>query len=239
MDEMKHTAATPVAPPISISDATHQRTRRSKGIGVSPARRVALVVREAVVTIALVAVIFVVSRQVVQNVQVQGISMLPTLQDNELVLIDTLSYRFHPPRRGDIIILHPPLLGTEKQDYVKRVIGLPGETVQVHHGTVFINGKALSEPYIHEPHTYDWPLGGDARRVPPGDLFVLGDNRDKSYDSHWWPSPYLPENEVVGRVMLAYWPLNDLHLFSAPAFASSRRTDLPPIEVPRRANSAK
>lgn len=178
--------------------------------------RLLRLLRESASTIVLVAVVFAASRFLVQNVQVRGYSMLPTLQDGEYILVDTLSYRLHPPNRGDIIILHPPV--APDQDYVKRVIGLPGDRVEVRTGTVYIDGKALSEPYIHMPHTYSW----GPRVVPRGDLIVLGDNRDQSYDSHWWPTPFLSEKEVIGRAMLAYWPPNDLHLFTAPAFAGHK-----------------
>ena len=177
--------------------------------------------REVASTALLVLVVFGVSHVAVQNVQVHGISMLPTLQDGEYVLLDTLSYRLHNPNRGDIIVFHPPV---DSENFVKRVIGLPGDRIEVRSGTVYLNGKALSEPYIHMPHTYSWGPG----RVPRGDLFVLGDNRDLSYDSHLWHStqgqaiPYLAENQVIGRVMLIYWPFNDLHLFSAPAFATGK-----------------
>lgn len=179
-------------------------------------RRFVLLLRESATTILLVAVVFAASHFLVQNVQVRGYSMLPTLQDGEYILVDTLSYRLHAPNRGDIIILHPPV--APQEDYVKRVIGLPGDRVEVRSGTVYINGKALNESYIRMPHTYSWGPG----RVPRGDLFVLGDNRDASYDSHMWPTTYLSEKEVIGRAMLAYWPFSDLHIFNAPAFASHK-----------------
>ncbi len=181
-------------------------------------KRIMGLVREFATTALLVLVVVGVSRFVVQNVQVRGVSMLPTLQNGEYVLVDTLSYRLHGPERGDIIIFHPPV---DHEDYVKRVIGLPGDLVGVENGTVYINGRPLPEPYIRMPHTYSW----SARRVPPGDIFVLGDNRNVSYDSHLWtndqgqPIPFLAINQIVGRAMLSYWPPNDLHLFNAPAFA--------------------
>ena len=181
-------------------------------------KRVISLAREVASTVLLVAVGVAASRLLVQNVQVRGLSMFPTLQNGEYMLVDTLSYRLHPPQRGDIIIFHPPV---DHEDYVKRVIGLPGDLVAVRDGTVYINGKPLPEPYLRMPHTYSW----SAERVPPGDLFVLGDNRDQSYDSHMWtniqgqPIPFLAENQVIGRAMLSYWPPSDLRLFTSPAFA--------------------
>jgi signal peptidase I len=167
--------------------------------------------REFASTALLVLVVFGASRLLVQNVQVRGTSMYPTLQNGEYILVDRLSYRLHSPQRGDIIIFHPPVAPDE--DYVKRIIGLPGDRVQVEHGTVYVDGKRLNEPYVRMPHTYSW----GPSRVPAGDLFVLGDNRDVSYDSHWWG--YLKESAVIGRAMLSYWPPKDLNVFSAPVFA--------------------
>ena len=181
-------------------------------------RRILGLVREVASTAILVIVVVGVSRLLVQNVQVRGLSMSPTLQNGEYMLVDTLSYRLHAPNRGDIIIFHPPV---DNEDYVKRVIGLPGDIVAVKAGTVYIDGKTLNEPYVRMPHTYTW----GPERVPSGRIFVLGDNRDESYDSHLWtnsqgrPIPFLAENQIIGRAMLAYWPPGDLHLFTAPAFA--------------------
>jgi signal peptidase I len=192
--------------------------------------RLRRLVREVATTALLVIVVFAASRMVVQNVQVHGTSMLPTLQNGEYVLVDTLSYHLHAPARGDIIIFHPPV--DPRADYVKRVIGLPGEAIQVTRGTVYVNGKALAEPYVRLPHTYSWGPG----RVPRGDIFALGDNRDISYDSHLWrndqgqPAPFLPTRQIIGRAMLAYWPAQDLHVFTSPAFAW--RTNAAPGVLP-------
>jgi len=177
--------------------------------------RFPLLLREILSTVALVLVIGGAGHLLVRSVQVDGISMLPTVHTGELLFVDTLSYRLHAPQRGDIIILHPPV--DTQENYIKRIIGLPGDRVQVEHGTVYIDSKPLSEPYLHEPRTYNWGPG----RVPAGDYFVLGDNRDVSYDSHMWPvgETYLARNEIVGRAVLAYWPLPDLHLFGGPAYA--------------------
>jgi signal peptidase I len=172
--------------------------------------------REALLVVVLVLAVVGATRLLVHTVQVRETSMLPTLQNRAFVLVDTLSYRLHPPRRGDIIVFHPPA-DQGSRDYVKRVIGLPGERVAIRHGTVTIQGKILREPYLRRPHTYSW---GPAR-VPAGSLFVLGDNRDASNDSHLWrddrgrPAPFLAESRVVGRVLLAYEPPAALHLVAA------------------------
>ncbi len=172
--------------------------------------------RELFVFAILFVIVLFVSRQIVQNVQVKGTSMAPTLHTDELILVDTLSYRIHPPRRDDIIIFKPPVDVAANEDFVKRVIGLPGETVQVKHGLVYINGKLLDEPFVTMPHTYDWGPG----KVPSSDLFVLGDNRNASYDSHLWRTPYLSQSAIMGRVLLSYWPLDSLHFFSLPIFST-------------------
>jgi len=172
--------------------------------------------RELFVFAVLFVIVLFVSRQVVQNVQVKGTSMAPTLHTDELILVDTLSYRLHPPRRDDIIIFKPPADVATNEDFVKRVIGLPGETVQIKHGLVYINGTRLDEPFVTMPHTKDWGPG----TVPSGDLYVLGDNRDLSYDSHLWRNPYLSQSAIMGRVLLSYWPLDSLHFFSLPIFST-------------------
>jgi signal peptidase I len=169
----------------------------------------------------LVVAMFGLTHALVRTAVVQGISMDPTLHDGEYLLLDTLSYRLHAPQRGDIIVFHPPV---DSRDYVKRVIGVPGDTIAVRNGTVYRNGSALSEPYVRLPHRYSF----GAVRVPPGDLFVLGDNRDESYDSHLWrdgqgrPIPFLAANQVVGRAMVAVWPFNQWQVFTSPALGAGK-----------------
>ena len=131
------------------------------------------------------------------RVRVDGFSMVPTLQDGEYILVSKLSYKTGTPARGDIIVFSLPT--DQRQDLIKRVIGLPGETVSIQNGTVSINGKILTETYIAQEPQYngEWT-------VPDGQLFVLGDNRNNSKDSHQWR--FLPMENVIGKAIIIYWP---------------------------------
>lgn len=135
-------------------------------------------------------------------------SMEPTVQINDRLVIEKLSYRFQPPNRGDIVVFRAPqealLLSeaTGNDAYLKRLIGLPGETVEIRDGKVFINGKPLRESYIKSPPSYTW----GPHRVPDHHYLVLGDNRNGSLDSHVWG--FLPEERVFGRVAVRFWPPN-------------------------------
>jgi len=132
-------------------------------------------------------------------------SMRPTLDVGDRLLMEKVSYRLHPPRSGDIVVF-TPLLRAERPGalqldaHIKRVIGLPGQVVQVHEGRVLIDGQPLPEPYVAEPPAYEW---GPAR-VPEDMLFVMGDNRNVSSDSHVWG--FLPRSHVLGRACLRFWP---------------------------------
>lgn len=128
-------------------------------------------------------------------------SMLPTININDRVLVNKLAYMSKSPQRGDLIIFDPPEYLGLKDLFLKRVIGLPGETVQVKNGQVFINGNMLDEPYILEPMEYEYgPVV-----VPANSLFVLGDNRNNSYDSHMW-NDWLTIDRIKGKVECIYWP---------------------------------
>jgi len=133
----------------------------------------------------------------IQNYKVLGSSMEPNLHQDQYLLVNKLEYRLHPPARGDIIVFHYP--NNPADDYVKRVIGLPGETVEIKDGQVFINGVPLEEPYLRgsTPSNYSGV-------VPAGSVFVLGDNRGNSSDSRMWGA--LPYRYIVGRAVLCYWP---------------------------------
>jgi signal peptidase I len=148
-------------------------------------------------TIILAVVLYFGINAVSARVRVDGFSMRPTLQDGEYILVNKLAYRTGEPARGDIIVFVFPV--NPQEDLIKRVIGLPGETVAVHNGSVSVNGIPLTEPYIASPPAYD----GDWI-VPEGQLFVLGDNRNDSRDSHQWQ--FLPIENVIGKAVLIYWP---------------------------------
>jgi signal peptidase I len=119
------------------------------------------------------------------------------MHNNQYVLVDKVTYLLSAPQRGDVIVFNYPK-ATER-DFIKRVIGLPGETVRISGGVVSVNGAPLSEPYIAAPPVYDgeWTLG-------PTELFVMGDNRNSSSDSHSWGP--LERKYLIGRAVLVYWP---------------------------------
>jgi len=140
-------------------------------------------------------------------------SMEPTLQINDRLIIDKVGYRFGNPERGDIVVFDPTdaLLQQNFRDaFIKRVIGLPGETVEVKGGRVFINGRPLEEDYIAAKPDYQW--GPEV--VPEGSYLVLGDNRNSSYDSHYWG--FVPRDRIIGRAIVRFWPLDRLGTIPEP-----------------------
>jgi signal peptidase I len=130
--------------------------------------------------------------------EMQGNSMVPTLRNGEMLQVDRAAYSHARPRRGDIVIFaFPPVTSHGLRFLVKRVVGLPGEEVRVERGHVFIDGHALSEPYVQIPAAYYYP----PRRVPSGSYFLLGDNRNNSMDSHLFGP--IPRANIAGKVILA------------------------------------
>ena len=132
-------------------------------------------------------------------------SMSPTIQVNDRVLVDKMYYKFSGINRGDIIVFNPPknVNNPTGDPWIKRGIGLPGDAVQIKDGKVFVNGEALNEHY--EMAKPDYNYGPSV--VSQDSYFVLGDNRNESYDSHYWG--VLPAKNIIGRAMFKYWPLND------------------------------
>ncbi|MDJ0531374.1 MAG: signal peptidase I [Xenococcaceae cyanobacterium MO_207.B15] len=134
-------------------------------------------------------------------------SMEPTLEINDRLIIEKISYRFKAPQRGDVVVFSPTDKLREqnfKDAFIKRVIGLPGETVEVKGGTVYVNGKALREKYIDEAPEYTY----GPETVPPDQYLVLGDNRNNSYDSHYWG--FVPRENLIGRAIVRFWPIDRL-----------------------------
>lgn len=157
-------------------------------------KRVALDILE---TIILAVILYFGINALSARVRVDGFSMNPTLENGEYILINKLAYKIGDPARGDIIVFEFP--DDTSQDLIKRVIGLPGETVTIQDGQVSINGLLLEEPYIAAP-----PFYSNTWVVDEGHLFVLGDNRNESKDSHEWG--LLPMENVIGKAVLIYWP---------------------------------
>ena len=167
------------------------------------------IIRELLETAVLTIAIFLVVRVALQNFKVEGESMYPNLHNGEYILVNKVDYMLHPPQRGDIVVFHAVPAGQPDRDFIKRVVGLPGETVAIHDDGVYINNHRLNEPYIKTPPTYTFP----AYTVPPNDYFVLGDNRNNSEDSHIWKG--LPKSDIVGKAWISYWPPQELHVFQA------------------------
>jgi signal peptidase I len=170
-------------------------------------------------TILLAVILYFGINALSARVRVDGFSMNPTLQDGEYVLVSKVSYKLGQPQRGDIIVFEFPG-GQPAQDLIKRVVGLPGDIIEIRDRTVYINGQQINEPYIAAE-----PLYSGIWEVPDGFLFVLGDNRNDSSDSHAWGM--LPVGNVIGKSLLIYWPppewamINHFEL-SVPARVSNR-----------------
>ena len=134
-------------------------------------------------------------------------SMLPTLEIDDRLIVDKLGYRFADPQRGDVIVFAPTAKLEEqnfKDAFIKRTIGLPGEKVQVREGRVYVNDRPLEENYIADRPKYEYgPV-----TVPEGQYLVLGDNRNNSYDSHFWG--FVPRDRIIGRAVIRFWPPNRL-----------------------------
>ena len=173
----------PISPPPAEEPQQHKQPREA-------------LIREIIETLLLTVFIFWLVNTATGRFRIEGFSMLPTLQEGEYVIIDKLSYFLNEPERGDIIVLHFP--NDRSRDFIKRVIGVPGDHIDISDGVVTVNGIPLSEPYINAEPSYDGTW-----EVPEGQYFVLGDNRNNSSDSHNWS--FLPRDDIVGKAWLIYW----------------------------------
>lgn len=160
-------------------------------------------------TVLLAAILFLTINALSARVRVEGFSMVPTLQDGEFVLVNRLAYQMGTHQRGDIIVFHHPS-GQKQEDLIKRVIGLPGDSIRAENGSIYVNGVELKEAeYTKDPPAYtgEWT-------VSDGELFVLGDNRNNSSDSHQWGA--VKYDDIVGKAVIIYWPLNQMKLLEHP-----------------------
>lgn len=162
--------------------------------------------RENLVTLVIALLLALLIRGFVAEPRfIPSVSMLPTLEVGDRVVVEKLSYRFHPPQTGDIVVFHPPAIlqavgyGAD-QAFIKRVIARPEQSVQIHNGQVYLDQQPLTEDYLAEPPAYEW----GPQQVPPQTLFVMGDNRNNSNDSHVWG--FLPEASIIGRASFCFWP---------------------------------
>jgi len=157
--------------------------------------------REVLLTVVLALVIFLLLHATVQSFIVVGSSMEPNFQEGERLVTNKLVYKLHQPERGEVIVFHPP--NNQQTDYIKRVIALPGDSVEVKNGVVYVNGTKLDEPYIKEPPAYTLT----ERKILENEYFVLGDNRNSSNDSHnGWT---VPRQNIIGKAWLVFWPLKE------------------------------
>lgn len=172
----------------TFPDYTEQQTKTNWGNAA----------RELVETVLLTLVIFFMIRFAIENYRIEGYSMEPNFHDGQFLLVNKIQYLLAPPQRGDVIIFRYPL--NPKKNFIKRVIGLPGEKVEIRAGKVFVNGVRLQEEYPFNFADYDYgPI-----TVGADEYFVLGDNRPESSDSHSWG--LLPTKDLIGKAWVSYWP---------------------------------
>ena len=190
-------SAPEAAPPEGKAETKGKKNRRKQGY------------EWLVLVAASLAVALFVRGFLIQAFYIPSESMVPALVKNDRVLVNKLSYKLHDVHRGDIVVFTaPPGAATAQvKDLIKRVVGLPGETIEGRNGSIFINGNPLDEPYLSpDVRSRDFP----PEKIPPDKMYVLGDNRQDSRDSTFFHA--VDEGAIVGRAFVKIWPLNDLGL---------------------------
>jgi signal peptidase I len=189
-----------------------------------PPRR-ASAARELIETLVIAALLFFGMRLIMPAVVVDGVSMIPSLQNGEHLLENRLAYRnitigdkkyylFHAPKRGDIVVINPPV--AHDKPFIKRIIGLPGDTILIRNRTVMVNGVALNETNIQEQPAYTYPTDGRPYTLGPDEYFVLGDNRNASEDSHFFGP--IHSSAIMGKTWVAFWPRLDIGFLKRPVY---------------------
>jgi signal peptidase I len=183
-------------------------------VGTSPAtfhREIRAWARDLLLALCFAFVIIVF---LYQPVKVEGTSMAPGISDQERIFINKLVYHFEPIQRGDVVVFWYPLDRTKS--FIKRVIALPGEMIEIREGHVYVGGHEVLEPYILPRYLDDANFG--PIRVPSGEYFVMGDHRDSSNDSRVFGP--VPERFIYGKAVFAYWPMNHFGAISSASAAS-------------------
>jgi len=154
--------------------------------------------RDIIIIVLFALAISIIARVTIETREVYHQSMLPTIEPGEFLIVSKVAYFFNDPERGDIAVMEHPY--NSDQPLIKRIIGLPGDFIEIKDNQVYINGSLLDEPYIREPVDYKYPY----EEIPPDNYFVLGDNRNMSNDSsRGWT---VPREKIIGKVWITYWP---------------------------------
>lgn len=160
-------------------------------------------IKDWIVSIAIAVVLaFFIRYFIVELYLVDGPSMRPTLQSAERLVVNKFIYRFRPPERGEILVFRYPR--DPSRDFIKRVIAVPGDTIEIRDGRVYVNAALLNEPYILSKTRGNYPLA----TVPDGHIFVMGDNRNNSEDSRFVDVGFVPFDLIKGKAMLVFWPVS-------------------------------
>ena len=199
--EISHAEPVQPAPEATISPAVVKTDTQKQDSDHAHSLRheIRVWARDLLIAIGLALVIIVF---LYQPVKVEGTSMAPLLSDQERIFINKFVYRFEPIERGDVVVFWYPLDRTKS--FIKRVVALPGERVEIRHGMVSVDGQALVEPYV--PPQYEDLSDYGPVTVPPGNYFVMGDHRISSNDSRVFGS--VPRQFIYGRAVFAYWPMD-------------------------------
>lgn len=173
-------------------------------------------IKDWIISIAIAVVLALVIRHfVVELYLVDGPSMMPTLQNQQRLVVNKFLYRMREPKRGEIIVFQYP--SDTSRDFIKRVIALPGDTIEIKSGHVFVNDELQNEPFILSQTRGDYPL----TTIPEGHIFVMGDNRNNSEDSRFPDVGFVPFSLIKGKAVLVFWPLNALHTLSMNSQANN------------------
>ncbi len=179
--------------------------QKTKDLKKDIKKRKKSMIRELLETVISAGIIaFIIITFIGQVTVVRGASMEPTLHDRERLIANKISYRFESPERNEIIIFKPPI--GIKRNYIKRIIGIPGDKIEIVNGKIYVNDQALEEPYVKHRSYENMP----PTIVPDDSFFVLGDNRPNSSDSRYWG--FVPRKNVVGKAWVVFWPLNKIRL---------------------------